>query len=167
MRGLGLTPRCAATPLNRSNTVMRACWENDMSAEPLMYWRVLIYSSDYKHSDLSLTHPQTLGIMLGADTPQLHAAIVHFYQHNGLSGQGHAQNNLYQQCRHQFTATKNKLQYSSTRPPLHLETKLEQGYGSQDHLAAPQTMEMVGLRPNTRKWVPLFLLFLLPNHRPK
>lgn len=84
---------------------MRACWENDMSAEPLMYWRVLIYSSDYKHSDLSLTHPQTLGIMLGADTPQLHTATVHFYQHNGLCGQGQAQNNLYQQRRYRLTAT--------------------------------------------------------------
>lgn len=84
---------------------MRACWENDMSAEPLMYWRVLIYSSDYKHSDLSLTHPQTLGIMLGADTPQLHAVIVHFYQHNRFSWQGQEQNNPYQQCRYQLTAT--------------------------------------------------------------
>lgn len=84
---------------------MRACWENDMSAEPLMYWRVLIYCSDYKHSDLPLTHPQTLGIMLGADTPQLHAVIVQFHQHNGLSGQGQAQNNLYQQCSYQLTAT--------------------------------------------------------------
>lgn len=74
-----------------------------MSAWLLMYWRVLIYSSDYKHSDLSLTHPQTHSIMQGVDTPWLHTVIVHFCVHNGLSGQGEPQNKLYQQCQDQLT----------------------------------------------------------------
>lgn len=69
-----------------------------------MYWRVLIYSTDYKHPDLSLTHPQTHGFKQGVDTPQLHTGIVHLCVHNGLSGQGKAaQNKLYQQFQYQFT----------------------------------------------------------------
>lgn len=167
MRGLGLTPRCAVTPLNRSNTVMRACWENDMSAEPLMYWRVLIYSSDYKHSDLSLTHPQTLGIMLGADTPQLHAAIVYFYQHNGLSGQGQAQNNLHQQCRYQLTATWTSYSIAAPVHPYIWKLNWNRVTSRKTIWLHRKPWRWSVLWPNTRKWVPLFLLFLLPNHRPK
>lgn len=37
-----------------------------------MYLRVLIYSSDYKHSAPSLTHPHTHSIMQGVDTPTQH-----------------------------------------------------------------------------------------------
>lgn len=43
-----------------------------------MYWRVLIYSSDYKHPDLSPAHPQTHSIMQGVDTPRLRTVIVQF-----------------------------------------------------------------------------------------
>lgn len=67
-----MTPRCAATPLNWSNAVMRACWENDMSAELLMYWRVLIYSSDYKHPDL-------------CETPRRHTALRGEWTHLGCT----------------------------------------------------------------------------------
>lgn len=74
-----------------------------MSVWLLMYWRVLIYSSDYKHPDLSVTHSQTRSIMRGVDTPRLHTVIVHFCAHNGLSGQGEAQYTLYQQCQYQLT----------------------------------------------------------------
>lgn len=59
MRGPGSAPRCAAAPLNWSNTVISACWENDTSAQLLMYCRALIYSSDYKHPALTLTQTHT------------------------------------------------------------------------------------------------------------
>lgn len=74
-----------------------------MSVWLLMYWRVLIYAFDYKHPDLSLTHPQTHSIMRGVDTPRVHTVNVRFCVHNGLSGRGEAQNRLYQQCQCQLT----------------------------------------------------------------
>lgn len=79
-KGLSLTPawRCHSINL-RQRAVMRARWENYTSAEPLRYWRVLIYSSDYKHSDLfSNTPPDARHGAGSRHTSAPHALIVRF-----------------------------------------------------------------------------------------
>lgn len=58
-----------------------------------MYWRVLIYSSDYKHSAPSLTHPQTHSIMQGVDTPTLHFWLyISVYTMDSISKARHRAN---------------------------------------------------------------------------
>lgn len=76
--GRSLTParRCHSIKLWQC-AVMRACWDDDTSAAPLTDWRLLIFSSDYKHSRLLLQHrPPDKSRCTSA--PQ--ALIVHFLQ---------------------------------------------------------------------------------------
>lgn len=151
VRGLSLTPRCAATPLNWGNTVMRACWENDMSPKLLIYCRVPIYSSDYKHLDLSETHPQTHSITERVDTPLAAHCDVHTMDSLGRTRQRTNQTTM------SGSAYPAELQYSCPANPLICKRKSQKiGYSSKEHLAAPETIVMVSLWPYMRKLVHVF-----------
>lgn len=80
--GLSLTPAwCSHSIKPRRCAIMRACWENDTSAESLTYCGVLIFSFDYKHSDhLSNTPPDARHCAGKRHTSAANASVVRFLQ---------------------------------------------------------------------------------------
>ena len=91
-----------------------------------MDWRVLIYSSDYKHADLSLTHPQTHSIMRGVDTPRLHTVIVHFFVYTMDSlGRARHGTNYTNNVSIRLPYKVDELQYSGTTHPLSCKQKCD------------------------------------------